>query len=520
MRILVVDDETEIREYIAGMPEWGDIRCSVAAVAANGAEALEIARRNRPDVLLTDIRMPVMDGIELAETLRREQPELPIIFLSAYHEFDYAKKAIRLGAVDFITKPFVAADLVWAVQQVQQQQQLEWKHQEAFFTLFALPEERDEEKRAWLAERRQPDEPFVLLYAELDAVAGTSDERSPFRERSLTGAVMPVLERCLIPCWTGPADAGLYVLLRGGAVDAATLREEAIELAKGMVQLGAMSPELHLSVGISLAEPSLLRLQEAIRQLAACMEYRMLLGKKSVIAYETVQSIRGERERQATFSTNRIADLLRTSDRDGITEALREVYRMMLTVGSGKQEIQHLCLRLVERAESVLEEFGLEPDPRARMRIREKVLSSVILTEMMREVEQAVQSCASRIAESVEQAPKRLVAETRQLIGQAYDGELTLQAVAKRLNVNYSYLSRVIKKETGQNFSDLLWLTRIEAAKTKLLREDMKAYEAAYASGFKNYAHFSLLFKKVVGVSPSAYKLQATADKSESKTEQ
>ncbi|UVI30648.1 response regulator transcription factor [Paenibacillus spongiae] len=510
MRILVVDDEREIRDYIAAMPEWADIRCSVAAIAANGAEALDIARRERPDILLTDIRMPVMDGILLAETLRREQPELPIIFLSAYHEFDYAKKAIRLGAVDFITKPFVAADLVWAVQQVRQQQQLEWKHQETFFALFSLPEDRDGEKRAWLAEHPS-DESFVLLYAELDAVAGTNDERSPFRERSLTGTLLPILEQSIVPCWTGTADAGLYVLLRGGTVDAATLQEEAIELAKRMIERGAMTPELHLSVGISLLEASLLRLPEAIRQLKACMEYRMLLGKKSVIAYDAIKSIRSEKEHRITFSTNRLADLLRIGDRPGITEALREVYRMMLTVGAGKQEIQHFCLRLVERAESVMEDFGLEPDSLTRMRIREKVMSSVILTDMMREVELVMLSCASRIAELVEHAPKRLVAETKQIIGEAYEGELTLQAVAKQLNVNYSYLSRVIKKETGQNFSDLLWLTRIEAAKINLLREDMKAYEAAYAAGFKNYAHFSLLFKKVVGVSPSAYKLQATA---------
>ena len=281
-----------------------------------------------------------------------------------------------------------------------------------------------------------------------------------------------------------------------------------------------MSPELHLSVGISQLEPSLLRMPEAIRQLKACMEYRMLLGKKSVIAYEAIKSIRSEKEQQVTFSTNRLAELLRTGDRTGITEALREVYRMMLTVGAGKQEIQHFCLRLIERAESVMEDFGLESDSWARMHIREKVLSSVILTDMMREVEQVMLSSAGRIAELVEHAPKRLVAETKQLIGQAYEGELTLQLVAKQLNVNYSYLSRVIKKETGQNFSDLLWLTRIEAAKTKLLREDMKAYEAAYAAGFKNYAHFSLLFKKVVGVSPSAYKLQAAAGQDPSKTEQ
>ncbi|BBH22110.1 AraC family transcriptional regulator [Paenibacillus baekrokdamisoli] len=507
MRVLIVDDEQEIRDYIAGMPEWAAIHCSVAAVAANGAEALEIARRERPDVLLTDIRMPVMDGITLAETIRKEQPDLPIIFLSAYNEFDYAKKAIRLGAVDFITKPFVAADLIYAVQQVQQQQQLEWKHQEAFFSLFGLPEEHDEEKRGWLRDRNLPDEPFILLYAELDSIAGMSDERSPFRERFTLGTVIPALERCTIPYWTLGTNSGLYILMRAGTLAYEVLQEEALELANHMVELGGVAEEVCLSVGISQQEQSLLRMPEAIRQIAVCMEYRMLLGKKSVIAYDAIKSIQNEKERHLVISTNLISDLLRIGDHDGISDALLEAYRTMLTVGAGKQEIQHFCIRLAERAENVMEDFGIESDSQTKILIREKVLSSVILTDMMREVEKHVQSCAARISALVEHSPKRLVAETRQMIEQAYEGELTLQVIANQLRVNYSYLSRVIKKETGKNFSDLLWLTRIEAAKAKLLSEDLRAYEVAFAVGFKSYAHFSMLFKKVVGVSPSAYKL-------------
>lgn len=236
----------------------------------------------------------------------------------------------------------------------------------------------------------------------------------------------------------------------------------------------------------------------------------MLIGKRSVIAYDAIRSIRSEKDRQLLLSTNRLEELLRVGDRDGIADALREAYRTMLTVGAGKPDIQHFCIDLVEKAEYVMEEFGLSIDPKDKLRIREKVLSSVILTDMMRDIEQLLQGSATRIGTLVEQAPKRLVAETKAIVGQAYEDELTLRMVAERLSVNYSYLSRVIKKETGKNFSDLLWLTRIEAAKARLLSEDLKAYEVAYAVGFKNYAHFSLLFKKVVGMSPSAYKLHAS----------
>lgn len=513
MRILVVDDEQEIRDYIANMAEWADIRCRVVATASNGEEALALARTEKPDVLLTDIRMPEMDGIELAENLRRSDPDLPIVFLSAYHEFDYAKKAIRLGAVDFITKPFVPLDLLRAVEQVRELQKLDWKHQDDFFTLFRLPDQRTEEKREWLEEHHHQQDSFLLLYAESDAHPGSEESRNRFLERSRAHALVPALQTCVFPSWTFGTESGLYVLIRCAAADAAAAREEALALARRIADTGADSDESTLSVGISRLHGSLLDLPAAMRETAQTMEYRMLLGRKSVLAFEAIQSILHEKEKDAALSIQRFADLLRTGDEEGIRELLRDAYRRMLTVGAGKREIQHYCIRLAEQAEAVMEEFGIAPDSQAIVDIRSKLLSGPILTDMMRDLEQHIRQCKEQINRTVEQSPKRLVMEAKRIIEREYSRDLSLQEVAKLLNVNYSYLSRLIKKETEKTFSELLWETRIEAAKVKLLTEDLKAYEIAYAVGFKDPAHFSLLFKKTVGVSPTAYKVQGSASR-------
>ncbi|MBW7461045.1 AraC family transcriptional regulator, partial [Paenibacillus sepulcri] len=171
--------------------------------------------------------------------------------------------------------------------------------------------------------------------------------------------------------------------------------------------------------------------------------------------------------------------------------------------------IQHFCIGMVERSEDVLLEFGIEPDARTAVEIRETMLSSLILTDMMKSLERYLLDNAEEIRRLLSQSPKRLVAETKQIIDREYASELTLQTLAKRLNVNYSYLSRLIKKETGVNFTDMLWECRIEAAKVKLLKDDLKAYEIAYAVGFKDSAHFSMLFKKMAGCTPSEYKRQS-----------
>ncbi|MBB6732159.1 response regulator transcription factor [Cohnella zeiphila] len=508
MRILVVDDESEIRDYLAGLPQWEQARCTIVGTAANGEEALGLVERTSPDVLLTDIRMPVMDGIALAEAVRTTRPDLPIIFLTAHHEFEYARQAVRLGAADFITKPFRPEDLVNAVEQLRARERDDWLEQDSFFMAIGGETLAAEQKREWLLGRGIEDGNFVLLYAELDHAQGSPYSRNPFALKQVRKALETVSKREGTTVWMSETASGVYALLPCRS-DSETDASRSIGFAKRMIEACESQEELSVSVGISRTMASFLDLPEAIGQTGVCMDYRMLLGKKTVLAFDAIETIVSEKEKESLSSVNRVAELLRTGETDGIRASISAAYRRMLSVGASRKDIQHFCIGMIERSEDVLLEFGIEPDARTAVEIRETMLSSLILTDMMRSLERYLLDNAEEIRRLLSQSPKRLVAETKMIIDREYASELTLQAVAKRLNVNYSYLSRLIKKETGVNFTDMLWDCRIEAAKVKLLSDDLKAYEIAYAVGFKDSAHFSLLFKKMAGFTPSEYKRQA-----------
>ena len=105
LKILVVDDEMFVRRGIVMETDWAAMDCAVVAEASNGEEALEAVHRYRPDLIISDIRMPRMDGIELLKTLRQEGNEVRVIFLTAYSEFEYAKQALRYFAFDYLLKP-------------------------------------------------------------------------------------------------------------------------------------------------------------------------------------------------------------------------------------------------------------------------------------------------------------------------------------------------------------------------------------------------------------------------------
>ena len=117
-KVMIVDDEKYVRMGIKTETDWALIGCEVVAEASNGLEALEMAEEARPDLVVSDIRMPKMDGIELAEKLTEKYPGVKVIFLTAYNEFEYARQAIRIGVSDYLLKPFQDGELEASVQRL------------------------------------------------------------------------------------------------------------------------------------------------------------------------------------------------------------------------------------------------------------------------------------------------------------------------------------------------------------------------------------------------------------------
>ena len=123
LKVLIVEDEEMIRKGIVLTVDWAALDCVVVGEAANGVQGLEAARRLEPSLIITDLKMPQMDGIEMLTALRAEGCTAYVIILTAYDNFAYAQSALRLGAVDYLLKPFHDGDLENAVTRIQQRQQ-------------------------------------------------------------------------------------------------------------------------------------------------------------------------------------------------------------------------------------------------------------------------------------------------------------------------------------------------------------------------------------------------------------
>ena len=122
LKVVVVEDEELVRRGIVLAVDWASVDCVVVGEASNGEEGLEVIRRYHPDLVITDIKMPKLDGIEMLRQLRAEGNDAYAIFLTAYSDFDYAQAAVRLGAVDYLLKPFQDGALAAAIRRVQRRE--------------------------------------------------------------------------------------------------------------------------------------------------------------------------------------------------------------------------------------------------------------------------------------------------------------------------------------------------------------------------------------------------------------
>ncbi|MBR1624095.1 MAG: response regulator, partial [Pseudobutyrivibrio sp.] len=117
-KVMIVDDEKYVRMGIKNGTDWSLIDCQVVGEAANGQEGLELAKTLKPDLVISDIKMPKKTGIEMAEEILEKYPDMKVIFLTAYDEFEYARAAIRIGVSDYLLKPFDDGELEAAIQRL------------------------------------------------------------------------------------------------------------------------------------------------------------------------------------------------------------------------------------------------------------------------------------------------------------------------------------------------------------------------------------------------------------------
>lgn len=517
--ILLVDDEEAVRTSIKNLTPWAEYGFEVMAEASNGQEALEIVYETMPDVIITDIKMPYMDGIKFISRVREELSEtVNVIFLSGYDEFTYAQTALQLNAAEYVLKPVsvkTMSDLLRRMKErldkdlalVSDMERLEASYREAFelykekflISLISPAKAQDEEFLESKAEEyKLPISGKMFAAAVVDIPADSLSLEA--MRNIITEEERPlsfIYENQLIMIFSSEMNKDFTQLfIKQISREMQLLQDKIIHYFSKPFNMGIGEVVYHIKL-----------VHESFRSAMEALNYSEIYPEQHIISISDVERV--ERTYEKTLGERR-SDLVMaikfgTDDDVGIKTGAffrnltdpADVQQVMLAFIT---TISEICIAYGANIASLLEGEDL-------FMLLSKANTAARANELALRIALAARKMTAGIREN---SHIQFIEKAKNIIKERYsDPNLRLDHVADEIAVSPAYFSTTFKKETGISFVQYITNVRIEKAKELLKNTDEKTYEIAEEIGFSDPNYFSFAFKKNIGLSPSQYRTKA-----------
>ena len=530
MKILIVEDDFVVRQGIKYSLDWENYGLTICGDAPNGKMGLEMALRLDPEIIITDIRMPIMDGLEFAELLLDQKPNAKVIILSGYDDFAYAKKAIHLGVYDYLLKPVDADELLKCICKLRDEilkEEEEQKNRENQELLMAGYQNELFDhamgnliKPAFAQERQQIERELAVFGVTLSssrykiAVLAienfllltrnhTKEEKNHLSFQIRTGVKNIFEKGCFVECFEN--DNSQIVILLG--------YENASELYLGSC-FQKLTEYVTREIGFlctiacgrekSSPEEICISYQEAI----LALRHHASQNESHIYQY-TDDDLQGKPEfLEVQEEEKQLLDNIQKYNVTDIEAYINSIFDKALADNEPYEKVNSTCLRLVANIYSLLEEMGIVfrddtynyQDTRLAIR---QYHATRHLKEYMLGFIRAVSECLEK---TEKKKYSHVVNEAISYVEKNYKQEISVKTISTELFITPNYFSQIFKSQIGMNFTDYLNKVRIEHAKKYLKDSSMKVYEVAENCGYQNYKYFNMVFKKYTGYSPKEYR--------------
>ncbi|WP_343248453.1 response regulator [Diplocloster hominis] len=529
--VLLVDDEEEVIQVIMKKINWEGLGFSVVGYANNGVKALEMVEEFQPDVVMTDIKMPYMDGLELSQHIKTDYPTTKILIFTGFDEFEYAKEAIHLEIEEYILKPVNSAELVNVFTQVKiklDQEISEKRNVEILqkYYMESLPLLQANFYSTLIEGRIHEDEvsdylsnyqisfpgPFFCCLVIYASPSQIPKEMNPLL---LSMSVQKQAEERLGEKWQAKSfsylgNTVLIVQLKN-ETEISELTDECDRFCKYAYRIiGAV-----VTVGIGQVCEDILELSQSYTDAREAVSYRVIYGTSRAINFKEIAP--QEISKSGLSNDTELSNLfknIRLNSAPDIIEAVNKYLDHILFSSKSLQQHHIAIMELISELykfcinnDIVIEEFTedmrklynslLDLEPNALR----KWLIDIGLT-----FHEKLISARSR-------STKSFVSKAEEYVRVNYsDEDLSLDSICEVLGVSNSYFSTIFKKETGNSFIGYLTDYRTDQASRLLIETNEKSYIIARNVGYTDPNYFSYVFKRRFGVSPSKYRTEHTKE--------
>ena len=523
--ILFVDDEEDVISVIMKKLDWEAMGYRVLGYAKNGMEALEVAEEMMPDVVMTDIKMPYMDGLTLSKKLKGLYPDVKIVIFSGFDEFDYAKEAIKLEAEEYILKPIRAVELQEVFERVKK----------------ALDKERDEKRNIEkLQNYYQESLPllqknFLMALVEGRVLAREIEEYKENYQLSLMGPYYVVIQLHIGKTGDTQGVSGVLLLASVEKLVKEQLKENEtvnefsymgdifllvqlqnqekiktlIDRTDAFCRLAKKICKANVTAGIGYLVDSLEDLPISYKGAMNAVSYRVLYGSQKAIAIEEIAPTENEQEAWEEQAIYRIFKKIKLGSEAEFKEAICDCIQKVEKMRAIPQSYQFFVMEFITYVFRFVNNnsIGREEIFKEGSDVYKTVLEFESVNQLKDWMIETAYKLQAKIQEQREGTTKSFVKSAKQYVQDHYaEVDLGLESLCKTLGVSVAYFSTVFKKETGKTFINYLTEVRMERAARLLLENEDKTYIIAEKTGYQDPNYFSYAFKKYFGQSPSKYR--------------
>ena len=499
-KIVIIDDEMILRNGFKYLCDWESHGFTIAGEAANGIEGFHLVEQIRPEIVITDIVMPGMDGISLTAQIKEHFPDTHIIVLSSYDDFSYAKSGFKLGIDDYLLKPELeASDLLHLLERLSISDNLTDKKSTAsqFFqeilTFYSIEEE------LCLAEFRdrgiffQQTAPYILLV--------TSYTGSLPLHRflpSITDSWLKFFPRFpSISCVTNHGNCCILFQIPSSLT--APSEDELSAFIRELEQL-LLSPFLF---ACSSPFSSLEGLSQIYEEMCRLLSYRFYFPDKKLLTEQDIH--KGDVSFPEALFTRCLDPLHLENARSLIYSYIEAVQKQAGTdVFTLKKQVENAVYTLIQALSDA--SFSTDEINSGKVMLFKRMDLSSDCDSLKQVLEETFCSLEDIVKKGTKERESSLFYQIEDYIRQNCDQELKLSELAKRFSINYTYLSTLFYQNTHEHFPDYLNRTRVERAKELLRTTDDSIQCISENSGLMNQGYFSKVFKKIMTCSPKEYR--------------
>ncbi|MCM3747828.1 response regulator [Paenibacillus pasadenensis] len=541
MNIVIVDDEAQIRRWMGILLDQTGLPVQLVASCSNGQEALEACRKLDVDVVMTDIKMPVMDGIAFIRELKQERPSIVSLILSSYSEFQYASEAIRAGAADYMLKAEVTAHDLRRVleklkadierERLRDREVLHLKsainvNQYALRSLFFSELARGKKISSAELEEKLRTLRIPLRSQHVLAMIIRSDDPALSKDKVkiqdpelLRSAVINMTDELLLTeagggcCFVFEQDyfAALFNFEQRGE---RTLRDTTLQYAQRISSSLQELLGLSVSIGVSLPALHLSSLGQQLEEARSALNRKRFYGRKTISWHSDEAPKPGfALDSSVQHTLELLSELLDQNRFNRVLPALKETLneagtKMLWSEKESKafaleavfllqRTFRRLSAATGDRGDNAAAPDGHSPHEEISRQPTFQHLADWLLARAERIVSEA---------ELLQHPYSETIRKVCDYVKRHYADGASLQQAADYVHLNKNYLSELFKKETGSSYNDYVTLVRIEKIKTLLLEGKAPVGQLPEMVGYPDGSYLSKVFKKVTGMTPLEFK--------------